>query len=64
MASATSDARLNEQHRVLTDLMRPQVGVLSPASDRLAVDRTSWMAPLIRCAAAVSHRRPDVRHSS
>ncbi|MGO9381381.1 MAG: 1-deoxy-D-xylulose-5-phosphate synthase [Mycobacterium sp.] len=34
MTSASSDARPGEQHRVLTDLMRPQVGVASTASDR------------------------------
>jgi hypothetical protein len=45
MTSASSDARLNEQHPVLTDLMRPPVGVVSTASDRLTVDRTSLMAP-------------------
>jgi hypothetical protein len=44
MTSASSDARLNEQHPVLTDLMRPQVGVVSTASDHLTVDRTSLMA--------------------
>ncbi|HYB39146.1 MAG TPA: polyprenyl synthetase family protein [Mycobacterium sp.] len=45
MTSATSDARPSEQHRVLTDLIRRQAGVLSPASDRLTVDRPSLMAP-------------------
>ncbi len=35
MTSATSNARPGEQHRVLTDLVRPQVGVASAASDRV-----------------------------
>ena len=45
MTSATSDARLNGQHRVLTDLMRPQAGVASAASDRVTVEQPSLMAP-------------------
>ena len=45
MTSATSDARPGEQHRVLTDLVRPQVGVASTASDRVTVDRPSLMTP-------------------
>ncbi len=45
MTSATSNARPGEQHRVLTDLVRPQVGVASTASDRVTVDRPSLMTP-------------------
>jgi hypothetical protein len=45
MTSATSDARPSEQHRVLTDLIRRQAGVASPASDHLTVDQPSLMAP-------------------
>ena len=44
MTSATSDARPNEQHRVLTDLMRPRVGVASAASDRVTPE-LELMAP-------------------
>ena len=45
MTSTTSDARPNEQHRVLTDLIHRQAGVVSPASDRVTVDRPSLMTP-------------------
>jgi hypothetical protein len=45
MTSTTSDARPSEQHRVLTDLIHRQAGVVSPASDRVTVDRPSLMTP-------------------
>jgi geranylgeranyl pyrophosphate synthase len=45
MTSTTSDARPSEPHRVLTDLIHRQAGVVSPASDRVTVDRPSLMTP-------------------
>jgi geranylgeranyl pyrophosphate synthase len=45
MTSTTSDARPGEQHRVLTDLIHRQPGIVSPASDAVTVDQPSLTGP-------------------
>jgi geranylgeranyl pyrophosphate synthase len=59
MTRAASDARPAEQHRVVTDPIQRQIGAVSPASDRITVDRPSLTA-LPDQLGLVADRLPEI----
>jgi hypothetical protein len=55
MTSATSDVRPSERHRLLADLIRRQVGVVSAASDAIYRHILTALPPAVDDAALRRH---------